>query len=277
MYAFFFSSLVPLSLLSILTSTKKTYTGKENKTLDELNFYMGSYSSKVNLLFPCPPVVYYLLQTLLLETREPNEEFEEYNSAMMLFRVSKFNADSDTFGPAVNVYVNKQGTLGDLREVVETKLGVPKDKQNLYKESTYSVWQAPAVLLDRPDDTELRSFHLIEPEKIIVEYLCNVFVQRRTMTKSRYTEHPITESTYDARDDEQQENRVITALERLKNIIEIKFNLPGKDEYDQKIKVDKNITVKELKDKLQPVCTGKEKRGTSNPFSCCTGCGTSIG
>jgi hypothetical protein len=56
---------------------------------------------------------------------------------MMLFRVAKYNPDTLGFDPVVNVYVSKSGTFGDLREAIEQKLGVPKNKQNLFKEPSY--------------------------------------------------------------------------------------------------------------------------------------------
>lgn len=55
----------------------------------------------------------------------------------MLFRVAKFDSDTNDFGPTVNVYVTKLGNLGDLRDSVAAKLGVPRENQNLYKESSY--------------------------------------------------------------------------------------------------------------------------------------------
>ena len=56
---------------------------------------------------------------------------------MMLFRVAKYNPTTLGFDQVVNVYVNKSGNFGDLREAVEQKLGIPRDKQNLYKEPSY--------------------------------------------------------------------------------------------------------------------------------------------
>lgn len=76
-------------------------------------------------------------QNLLLETKEPNEEFEDYDPANILFRVAKYNPDTLGFDPVVNVYVHKYGTYGDLREAVGAKLGIPKDKMNLYREPMY--------------------------------------------------------------------------------------------------------------------------------------------
>lgn len=56
---------------------------------------------------------------------------------MMLFHVAKYDPALRDFGATVNVYVSKSGTLGDLRTAIERKLGVPADKQNLYKEASY--------------------------------------------------------------------------------------------------------------------------------------------
>lgn len=89
------------------------------------------------------------------------------------------------------------------------------------------------------------------------------------MTFLRYTDKPKGFYDSDEEDEEKKENEnenddddsdkkeespVIAALERIKNIIEVKFNLPGKEDADQKISVDKNMLVKDFKQKIQPVC-----------------------
>eukprot|EP00026_Physarum_polycephalum_P000727 Phypoly_transcript_00728.p1 GENE.Phypoly_transcript_00728~~Phypoly_transcript_00728.p1 ORF type:complete len:1258 (+),score=338.52 Phypoly_transcript_00728:104-3877(+) len=212
----------------------ETYTGKEHKTLDELNFFISHYYSS---------------KTLLLETKEPSEEFEDYNFSMMLFRVAKYNPATLGFDPVVNVYVNKSGTFGDLREAVEQKLGVPRDKMNLYKEPSYPSWNAPtATLIDKPNDTDLRYASFMEPEKLYVEYTENPIVPLVEPEDEDNERDP-----RELKEQAEKESPVIAALERIKNIIEVKFNLPGKEEYDQKISVDKNMSVKDFKEKIQPI------------------------
>jgi ubiquitin C-terminal hydrolase len=207
-----------------------TFTGRDLKTLEELNLFANHYTTK----------------SLLLETKDLNEEFEDFNSSMMLFRVAKYNPTTVQFDPVVNVYVSKSGNVGDLREAIAQKLGVPKDKQNLYKEPTYPYcypqWHAPtASLIDRPNEQDLRHCGFIEPEKFYVEY----------------TDNPI--APYDDNEDEEdretddKESPLLALLEKIKNTIEIKFNLPGKEDFDQKISVDKNMLVKDFKDKIQPI------------------------
>lgn len=74
---------------------------------------------------------------MLLETKEAFEEFEDYNPSNLLFRVAKYNPDTLDFDPVVNVYVNRNGTFGDLREAVGAKLGIAPNKMNLYREPVY--------------------------------------------------------------------------------------------------------------------------------------------
>lgn len=79
----------------------------------------------------------------------------------------------------------------------------------------------------------------MEPEKLYVEF----------------SEKPkrIAAGADDDDEAEEKESPVVAALERIKNIIEVKFNLPGKEEADQKISLDKNTTLKEFKEKIAPV------------------------
>jgi len=237
-----------------------TYTGKESKSLEDLGFYAHSYSVK----------------SFLLETKEVKEEFEEYNPGNVLFRVAKYNPQTLGFDSVVNVYVSKYGTFGDLKEAVENKVGVPKDKMNLYREPTYNSWHAPpATLLDALDDVDLRSLHVMEPEKLYVEYSENPAGGSQDSDSEEEDDDDNKDREYDheikikkLKQKEREESPVIAALERIKNIIEIKFNLPGKDEFDQKINVDKNMLLKDFKEKIQPTVglpldDFKIKRGNS--------------
>lgn len=207
-----------------------TYTGKEHKSLDDLNFFVSHYTSK----------------SLLLETKEANEEFEEFNPSMMLFRVAKYNPTTLGFDATVNVYVNKLGSFGDLRDAVAQKTGVPKDKQNLFKEPSYPSWNAPpATVIDKANDVDLRHGSFMEPEKLYVE-----FTESPAYTSYEDMDD---DDEKDAKEKDEKESPVIAALERIKNIIEVKYNLPGKEEYDQKISVDKNMLIKDFKEKIQPI------------------------
>eukprot|EP01111_Echinosteliopsis_oligospora_P010032 TRINITY_DN3043_c0_g1_i2.p1 TRINITY_DN3043_c0_g1~~TRINITY_DN3043_c0_g1_i2.p1 ORF type:complete len:670 (+),score=195.16 TRINITY_DN3043_c0_g1_i2:1959-3968(+) len=206
----------------------ETYQGREELTMDQLHFFYSYYSYK----------------SMLLEIKKPEETFTDWNPYDMLFRIHKFDAEKNAFDPALSIYVSKNGTFGDFKAEVEKQLGIPVAEQRYFKEA--SAWQPSAVAneIEASDDTDLTRLHFSEPEKL--------YVERAEPTESA-APSPFKSPAF-------------LAIARIRNTIEVKFNLPGKEEADQKITVDKNILLRDFKKLLEPILglTGEEfkiKRG----------------
>jgi hypothetical protein len=206
---------VRLRLLSMQTDLPTTtYGDQEHKTLEQLNLF-GLYGLNT--------------KNMMLETRESSQApFGEFNPDDMLFRVAKFDEDTNTFAAFVNIYVNKRNTFGAVKDAIATQLGVPREKQRIYKEIN-SIWSTspPVEVVEVGDDYSLQGNKISEPEKYYVEQ-CE-----------------------DPENDVQTPAQ--TELIRLKNLIEVKFNVPDKPGHDEAVLVDKNMTLKAFREQIQPI------------------------
>lgn len=72
-----------------------------NRTLDAMNWY----SSK----------------TVMLETKQPDEQFPAYNPSDMFIRVVRYNAEDNKFSESQPTYVHREATLGDLKVKLSVK------------------------------------------------------------------------------------------------------------------------------------------------------------
>jgi len=173
------------------------------KTLDDINWF----SSK----------------TVMLETRQPDEQFPAYNPSDMLLRVIRHNAEDNKFSESQPVYVHREATLGDLKKLLFTKFGIQPKFQRIIKENT---GYGPDAKILEGDSKQLRSEHQIwEATKLYLEY-CT---------------------------DPESESPSFAEISRTKNMIEVKYNVPPKEEFDQTLCVSKKMTFKELKELLAPV------------------------
>ena len=75
----------------------EVYDGEEikKKTIEESRMYNG--------------------KTVLLETKREGDQFEEYNASDMQIKVIKYDHINNKFNNPVAVYVDKDGTLKDLK------------------------------------------------------------------------------------------------------------------------------------------------------------------
>jgi len=128
-----------------------------------------------------------------------------------------------------NLYVAKTGTIGTLKEAVEKRFGIPLDKQRILKEVFVSVWSnmPPVEVVDLLDEYPLKGSKISEPEKFYFEYSDDPNTDTRTPGQIE--------------------------LERLKNLIEIKFNVPEKQGVEESVSVDRNMTLKEFRAKIAPI------------------------
>jgi hypothetical protein len=74
-------------------------------------------------------------RTLLLETRDPSEAFPVYNPADMLIRVIKYDNELNQFMKPQNIYINRDASLKELKQLLESKFNIPVNFQRLVRES----------------------------------------------------------------------------------------------------------------------------------------------
>ena len=95
----------------------KTYGGEESKTLKDLKFGLSC--------------------TMMLEVREEDETFEEYNPNEMLVRISTWDIEKQTSNAnsskIVRVEGDQQATVGALRKADEKATGVEQTKHRLIR------------------------------------------------------------------------------------------------------------------------------------------------
>jgi len=168
---------------------------------------------------------FYSQKTLLVETREPSETFPEYNPSDMLLRVVVHDRNTNKFSDTHHVYVDREANLLDLKKVLETKFNIPLNRQRLVRESqAYN--GPPAKIIEGDEEGRLRTEHRVyEASKVYLEYC----------------------------EDPDSASPSFSEIERTKNLIELKYNLPGKDEFDQVLQVSKKLTFGDLKRMIQQV------------------------
>jgi ubiquitin carboxyl-terminal hydrolase 47 len=107
-------------------------------------------------------------KALLLETKEPDQEFAPWNPSDMLLRVIFYHPMTKKFSSAQHVYVVHSASLLELKKVLEKKFDVPIDKQRIVKEP-YGWHAAPQVLVG--DDAKLKmDLKVFEASKIYLEH-----------------------------------------------------------------------------------------------------------
>lgn len=166
------------------------------KTLEELNFF----SSK----------------SLLLETKLPGDSFPLYNPSDMLLRLVFYDSETQKF-KLEEIYIPREATLGDLKQLAEMKFQIPVSDQRVIKEAW--TYQGPLAKILSGDEDELREQRIFEGMKVYIE----------------------------SNQIEENSSPSFLEIERLKNLIEIKFTSPDKDEFDYVVTVSKKITLKQLK------------------------------
>jgi len=178
---------------------------------------------------------FYPVKTLIMETREVNEEFPIYDPTKLLLKLYIYDEEKEKWGDMVSVYVEKDGKLNDLKKIVQEKSGLDLDDQILTIER-YNRYNAKVLIKNK----YIRKDYRIEGKK--------VWVERKDPLLS------IEDYKYDkyGRDSKtKQFPKSFTEINRLKNIIEIKFNDLQSTEPTHTIKVDKNITLLQLKKLIQ--------------------------
>jgi len=187
-----------------------------NKTLGDLCFFNG--------------------KTVVLEIKTPEEEFPLYDSQKMALRVFVHNIGTNTWSEVNHVYIEKNSTLGDLREEIAAKFGIPADQQVICKES-YNKLNSSILL---GDNLILRMHHSIfEGIKVWVE-------QRYENMRNEDYKVDINRLNLDQLQ-KIQWPRSFEEISRVKNMMEIKFGDPDSAEYKYSLKVSRTMLMRDLK------------------------------
>jgi hypothetical protein len=110
---------------------------------------------------------------MLLETREPHQEFIEHNRNQQAIFVSKYDSDKNVYEEQVEICLNKTATMKDLRLAIEAQLHVPYESQRIFKERTtysYNTTNDSIMIVDIPEDDEVRHSELSSEQELYVEY-----------------------------------------------------------------------------------------------------------
>ena len=186
----------------------KTFGGKESSTLKGLG--MG------------------LSATMMLEVREPDAVFEEYNPNEMLVRISHWDGASQSADVSTSKVVRVDGdqaaTVGQLRQAIEKATGLTASAIRIIRMSN-----TKAVVLNEDVKEIKRDFSIWSGEEVILEPL----------TEEEQKEEGAFRSA--------KGSAIIKRYEDTRNRVSVNFNRIGEKTYDSVIIVDKRRPLRELK------------------------------
>lgn len=188
----------------------KTFGGHEQETLRDLGLGMSN--------------------TMMLEVREADAVFEEYNPNEMLVRISRWNtvalaADTST-SKIVRVEGDQQATVGQLRAAVSVSTGMAPETVRLIR-----ITQNHATVLEGDGKEIKRAFSIWSGEEVILEPCVG-------------PEDVYTSGSTSA---------IVKQFEDTRNRISINFNPLGMKTFDHTIVIDKRLPLSDLKIKIAEV------------------------
>lgn len=188
------------------------YTGKEKRTLDQCHMFNTKH--------------------VMLEVLPEGEtEWPAYDPRAMAVKVVCYLSESDSWSDAVDLFIDREGTLKYLKQYLTTVKGLPyylAEKQMCLVREDYG--KQPGIVL-HGEDRDLRwELRVNEGTKLYLEPLPEDVpdVESTTWTPKAFAE-----------------------IERTKNLIELKVKLPTKEIH--KLKVNRTITLGELKQQIIPL------------------------
>jgi hypothetical protein len=191
------------------------------RTLNSLGF-----SSKKVSTLKIPSILPFIFLTLLplpqrvyLDIKEPGEDFPptEWNS----YRVRVFDPENRTFKSFVYVFSADTCTIGELKVILEKKFGISKEKQRV----TWSTTPPQELVTD--------------------ETLCSREIRDGAVL--------YLESTSETEKNPDSPPLAFSEIERQQTWITLNFNIPPSREHDQLITVNKDLTLREFREKMQKV------------------------
>eukprot|EP01124_Arcella_intermedia_P013468 TRINITY_DN1987_c0_g1_i1.p1 TRINITY_DN1987_c0_g1~~TRINITY_DN1987_c0_g1_i1.p1 ORF type:complete len:1184 (-),score=304.19 TRINITY_DN1987_c0_g1_i1:63-3557(-) len=159
----------------------------------------------------CPNAYQYNPKHLLIECKNDQETFSEFNRMDTVLKVSFFEEETQTWSAPYIVSAPPKYKNIDLKNMLKTKTNIPVEEMLLTKDD----FPQPKKLQDHRDVMSDMS----DGSK--------VFVERAREGK--------------------EEPRAIEEITRRKNAVEAVFNTPGEKEYKHKVLLDKRMTILSLK------------------------------
>ena len=187
----------------------KTYGGEESKTLKDLKFGLSC--------------------TMMLEVREEDETFEEYNPYEMLVRISTWDIEKQTSNAnsskIVRVEGDQQATVGALRKAVEKATGVEQTKHRLIRMNANS-----AVVLNDDEKMIKKHFSIWSGEEVIIERVDDANEKESYLTSFN--------------------SAIIKTYEDKRNRVSINFNKLGEKMFENCVIIDKRKSLFTLKETI---------------------------
>eukprot|EP01129_Flabellula_baltica_P006901 TRINITY_DN2635_c0_g1_i2.p1 TRINITY_DN2635_c0_g1~~TRINITY_DN2635_c0_g1_i2.p1 ORF type:complete len:911 (+),score=212.51 TRINITY_DN2635_c0_g1_i2:807-3539(+) len=176
---------------------------------------------------------------LYIETKNPGEEFEEYDFRKMQIFLNIYNEEEDTWDKQI-ISISKSANLQNLKYLLQDISGIPPEEQ-LISKADYSVYNA-VVLID--DERLLTRLKLFEGGKIYLE-------RKLEGTDDRYYDYNTT-----TRAEEDQDKffpKGFEEIDRIRNTITVNFNKIGSEEFDQSIQILRTSTLGQLKHQISQI------------------------
>eukprot|EP01103_Thecamoeba_quadrilineata_P008368 TRINITY_DN1811_c0_g5_i1.p2 TRINITY_DN1811_c0_g5~~TRINITY_DN1811_c0_g5_i1.p2 ORF type:complete len:578 (+),score=134.00 TRINITY_DN1811_c0_g5_i1:1756-3489(+) len=164
---------------------------------------------------------YYSPKSLMLETRAPDQEFLENRTGYVSIR--KLDPETLKFTSIAYACVDHNTRLIDLKNIIEEKLKIPVEKQRLVAEQY-------------PPETRTRE---VTGDEKLLQY--DLSIEEGTKIYVEESKSP------------ESELKVVAEIKRLKNSITISYNIPPETKQNNKLLVDKTITLEKFRGMLQPL------------------------
>eukprot|EP01124_Arcella_intermedia_P006006 TRINITY_DN1351_c0_g1_i2.p2 TRINITY_DN1351_c0_g1~~TRINITY_DN1351_c0_g1_i2.p2 ORF type:complete len:522 (+),score=126.62 TRINITY_DN1351_c0_g1_i2:1779-3344(+) len=161
-------------------------------------------------------------KSFFVETVEEGEQFPEYNPDFMTLKISVFDANNGSWSEHQLVPVPREATLGELKQIIETKFSIPLSEQLIVKQE----YQSGKII---PDLNE----KLLKDVDITHEGV-------KLMVEPRMSEEE--KKTFNIEDNV---CRALLEIDRANNALDIYFYEEGGQEH--KFSTTKTITVNHLK------------------------------
>eukprot|EP01129_Flabellula_baltica_P012412 TRINITY_DN5607_c0_g1_i1.p1 TRINITY_DN5607_c0_g1~~TRINITY_DN5607_c0_g1_i1.p1 ORF type:complete len:1164 (+),score=303.45 TRINITY_DN5607_c0_g1_i1:400-3891(+) len=177
----------------------------------------------------------------MIETKSPEEEFEEYDESKMTLKLRLFNTESESFDEAVLFPIDKNANLGELRDLLAEKYPeIPRECQLLSKSDFNKL---NAVVLKNDQKSLKPNLKIYEGVTLYLEEM------REGTTEDDYVYNYM--KVY-----KEGEAVFPLAFEEItiqKNSITVNFTSLDSEDFDHSVTIDKNKNLEDLKEMMAEV------------------------
>ena len=190
-----------------------------DKTLDQLRFWSN--------------------RTIMLESKEPGTEFPAYNPSHTNLKLIFYNHNNKSFETPQILSLDRDAKVKDLRNLLKDRFHIPPENQRLVRESISFYGNPPWYIIDNNpenDEFSLNDVKIFDGSKLYLEHFDPQDSSKSISPLSNETNTNVAEISPSCAE-----------IERTRNLIDIKFNIPGSEEFSEALQLSKKVKLSELR------------------------------